>query len=107
MPVLRILQLEHGPSNAGLKSTLADAGYECDIVRVNSRSEFLAELASSEFDLVVTDHERKLTEEVLRAAEARYRDLFESNPQPMWVYDMQTLAFLAVNDAAIERYGYS
>ncbi len=36
-----------------------------------------------------------------------YRILFESNPLPMWVYDLQTLAFLAVNDAAVRHYGYS
>ncbi|MCG8039070.1 MAG: PAS domain S-box protein [Candidatus Thiodiazotropha taylori] len=33
--------------------------------------------------------------------------LFDRNPLPMWIYDLQTMAFLAVNDAAIERYGYS
>lgn len=33
--------------------------------------------------------------------------LFDRNPLPMWIYDLQTLAFLAVNDAAIESYGYS
>src|SRR4051812_29034014 len=43
----------------------------------------------------------------LRAAAERYRQLFESSPLPMWVYDTQTLRFLAVNDAAILRYGYS
>jgi len=41
------------------------------------------------------------------ASDASYRLLFESNPHPMWVYDRETLAFLAVNDAAIEHYGYS
>jgi diguanylate cyclase (GGDEF)-like protein/PAS domain S-box-containing protein len=35
-----------------------------------------------------------------------YRRLFESSPQPMWVYDADTLAFLAVNDAAVAAYGY-
>lgn len=35
------------------------------------------------------------------------RKLFENNPHPMWVFDIHTLAFLAVNDAAIEKYGYS
>ena len=35
----------------------------------------------------------------------RYRLLFDRNPQPMWVYDAETLAFLAVNDAAVSRYG--
>src|SRR5690348_15385870 len=33
--------------------------------------------------------------------------LFQHNPLPMWVYDVETLAFLAVNDAAIQSYGYS
>src|SRR6185295_6426860 len=31
----------------------------------------------------------------------------ESNPQAMWVYDLATLRFLAVNDAAVNHYGYS
>lgn len=45
--------------------------------------------------------------EQLREAEAQYRFLFERNPLPMWVYDHMTLRFLAVNDSAIEKYGYS
>jgi two-component system, sensor histidine kinase and response regulator len=40
-------------------------------------------------------------------AEARYRSLFENNPLPVWVYDLSTLEFLAVNDAAVIKYGYS
>ena len=35
-----------------------------------------------------------------------YRALFEQNPMPMWVYDRETLAFLEVNAAAVEHYGY-
>ncbi|HWF87415.1 MAG TPA: PAS domain S-box protein, partial [Pyrinomonadaceae bacterium] len=46
-------------------------------------------------------------EEALRKSEAQYRLLFESNPQPMWVYDLTTFRFLAVNDAAVRHYGYS
>jgi diguanylate cyclase (GGDEF)-like protein/PAS domain S-box-containing protein len=37
----------------------------------------------------------------------RYRLLFDSNPHPMWVYGEETLRFLAVNDAAVDRYRYS
>ncbi|MBD2041279.1 PAS domain-containing sensor histidine kinase [Microcoleus sp. FACHB-672] len=51
--------------------------------------------------------ERKEMEEVLRESERRYRLLFEANPQPMWVYDVETLAFVAVNCAATQHYGYS
>ena len=36
-----------------------------------------------------------------------YRELFDKNPEPMWVYDLDTLRFLAVNDAAVRHYGYS
>ena len=43
----------------------------------------------------------------LREGEVRYRQLFEANPHPMWVFDLETLAFLAVNDAAVEHYGWS
>jgi two-component system, cell cycle sensor histidine kinase and response regulator CckA len=42
-----------------------------------------------------------------RAAEERRRLLFDSNPQPMWIFDVETLEFLAVNDAAVRHYGYS
>ncbi|HSA92654.1 MAG TPA: PAS domain S-box protein [Terriglobales bacterium] len=47
------------------------------------------------------------TRAALGGAEERYRLLFERSPQPMWVYDQETLRFLAVNDAAVDRYGYS
>jgi PAS domain S-box-containing protein len=39
--------------------------------------------------------------------EQRYRQLFETNPHPMWVHDLETFHFLAVNEAAIHQYGYS
>lgn len=44
--------------------------------------------------------------DTMREDADRYRLLFESNPQPMWVYDMESLEFLAVNEAAIRHYGY-
>jgi PAS domain S-box-containing protein len=53
----------------------------------------------------VTDRWRM--EEELRNSEKQYRLLFHGNPNPMWVFDLETLAFLEVNEAAIQYYGYS
>ena len=36
-----------------------------------------------------------------------FRLLFANHPIPMWIYDLKTLAFLEVNDAALEKYGYT
>ena len=46
--------------------------------------------------------ERRLLEN-----EEEYRLLFDSNPHAMWVFDVETLAFLAVNNAAVRLYGFS
>ena len=36
-----------------------------------------------------------------------YQALFDANPRPMWVFDLETLAFLLVNDAACAHYGWT
>ena len=53
----------------------------------------------------VTDRWR--AEEELRNSEKQYRLLFQGNPNPMWVFDLETQAFLEVNEAAVKHYGYS
>jgi PAS domain S-box-containing protein len=50
---------------------------------------------------------RRQSQRQLEESESRYRLLFEANPQPMWVFDSASLAFLAVNQAAMARYGYT
>jgi two-component system cell cycle sensor histidine kinase/response regulator CckA len=50
---------------------------------------------------------RKQVEIRLAQSEAQYRLLFDDSPQHMWVFDDETLAFLAVNDAAARHYGYA
>ncbi|HXU42288.1 MAG TPA: PAS domain S-box protein [Burkholderiales bacterium] len=51
--------------------------------------------------------ERARDQKALEESEERYRLLFEVHPQPMWVVDANSLAFLAVNGAALGLYGYS
>ena len=71
--------------------------YQADDLRF---AEELASRAALAIDNARLYHEAQ-------GAEARYRMLFESNPQPMWVFDAESLAFLAINDAAVRHYGYS
>ncbi|MGZ8852760.1 MAG: PAS domain S-box protein, partial [Thermoanaerobaculia bacterium] len=57
---------------------------------------------------VASDYtERRRADEALRESELRYRTLFDHNPLPMWVYDFESLQFIAVNDEALRHYGYS
>jgi diguanylate cyclase (GGDEF)-like protein/PAS domain S-box-containing protein len=46
-------------------------------------------------------------EAALPESEEGCRTLFEGHPLPMWVYDSNTLRFLAVNQAAIQQYGFT
>lgn len=57
--------------------------------------------------LARTDRQRAGAAAALAANERHYRLLFASNPYPMWVYDLEMLRFLEVNDAAVANYGYS
>ena len=69
-------------------------------------------LSTAQREILIENLKRSRSEietaqEHVAASERLYRYLFENNPQPMWIYDSQTLAFLAVNDSAIRDYGYS
>ncbi|MBC7973831.1 MAG: response regulator, partial [Myxococcales bacterium] len=50
---------------------------------------------------------RRRAEREVHASAERYRQLFEGSPLPMWVYDRDSLRILTVNEAAIQRYGYT
>lgn len=50
---------------------------------------------------------RRRAEAVLRASEQRMRHVFQRMPYPGAIFDDATLRFLAVNDAAVEKYGWS
>ncbi len=71
----------------------------------SARLELGSELCLLTTMIDITERER--ARESLQQSEIRYRQLFEANPHPMWVYDLDTLRFLAVNDAAVSHYGYT
>ena len=60
----------------------------------------------------IVDHFWDVTEKVtageeLKKSEKQYKQLFQFSPLPQWIYDLSTLQFIEVNQAAISLYGYS
>ena len=51
--------------------------------------------------------QQRRADTALKDSQAHYKSLFDSNPLPMWVYDLETLKYLSVNAAAVTQYGYS
>ncbi|SDC14846.1 PAS domain S-box protein [Williamwhitmania taraxaci] len=50
---------------------------------------------------------KKQTEQAIKESEQTFRFLFQDNPLSMWVYEIESLKFLSVNQMAIMKYGYS
>ena len=71
---------------------------------VSEREAAAAALRGANDDLETRIEERTAQ---LRTSEEEYHLLFDQNPHVMFVFDEETLAFLAVSEAAIRKYGYS
>jgi PAS domain S-box-containing protein len=68
---------------------------------------FLATVAAITLPTAALVAERARSQARLSESELAYRAMFEPNPIPMWVVDHDTMKFLAVNDAATARYGFT
>ena len=176
---MKVLHLEDAPLDAELLDlSLRRTGIDWDILRVDTRDDFVAALDRGGFDVIVSDFRlpaydglqalqeastrrpevpfvfftgnlgearaiqalksgatdyvlkdgaverlapaiqravreaaerraRAQAEDALKQSEEGFRQLFNCNPHPTWVFDVETLRFVEVNDAAIEHYGYS
>lgn len=51
--------------------------------------------------------ENRIKAKLLQLSEASYKNLFENNPLPMWVYEIEKLRFLSVNNTAVQKYGFT
>jgi PAS domain S-box-containing protein len=68
-------------------------------------AERTAELTQANQELVLEIARREQKERALRESETQYRFLFAELPQPMWIFDLRSLQFLAVNQAALRQFG--
>ena len=93
--------------------------FECDIinysksgkkhwVRIQCQPEFDATGKLINFFSIQTEiTKEKEAEEALRSSEERYRHLFNNNPESIFIWDMDSLSILQVNNTAVQQYGYS
>ena len=72
-------------------------------------NEHAMDVLSREMHGLYRELERKSAEELaaLRMSDERHRLLFQENPLPIWVADLETMEFVAVNDSMVRTYGYS
>jgi diguanylate cyclase (GGDEF)-like protein/PAS domain S-box-containing protein len=89
-----------GQGNDEVDREALDAGAADYLVKGNIDGEKLAR--SLRYAAERARHVGELDE-----ARQRYQMLFNRNPFPSWVYDVETLRFVTVNDAMVESYGYS
>lgn len=66
-----------------------------------------SDLAKANAELSAEIARRDQLEKSLRESEAQYRLVFTENPQPMWIFDVNSSRFLAVNNAALRQYGFT
>jgi diguanylate cyclase (GGDEF)-like protein/PAS domain S-box-containing protein len=67
----------------------------------------LAAAAANTYGWLASEHDHRRAAAAMSRSEQAFRALFERNPQPMWVVDVDSFAILAVNRAAVDAYGYS
>lgn len=86
-----------------------DLSYAIDISKLANSAVILITLVVLASVLLTSLVDRRFSAHAraLALSEQRYQLLFESNPHPTLVFDLQTLMFVAVNQAAISKYGFS
>ncbi|MGH9860954.1 MAG: PAS domain S-box protein, partial [Candidatus Acidiferrales bacterium] len=119
-PVVDLAQVAHTVSrekNYSVRATPTGSGDEIDLLG-NSFNEMLRQIedrdaalhrSRDELEQRVRDRTAELSASNSALDDSRelYRQLFDSNPHPVWAYDLETLRFLDVNLAAMLSYGYT
>ncbi|ALA60287.1 PAS domain-containing sensor histidine kinase [Nitrospira moscoviensis] len=101
--VLLWITLELGLARREAHQALRESHAELER-RVRQRTSELSHAVDSLQDELL---QRTKAERLLAESRERYRLLFDHAPYPMWIVDLDTLAFLDVNETAVRHYGYS
>jgi len=103
----RVRAANGDPIDVEISSTLLEDGGTFSVVRdTRRRSEFGAPRSSGGWVAPrISGPRTRVTDPAVEARD--FRLLFDATPLPAWVYDAESLRFVAVNRAAIEHYGYS
>jgi PAS domain S-box-containing protein len=74
---------------------------------LKDRLQRLGDAITKAMDRRTWQRDVKRAQAALEESERRHRLIFDNNPVPMWIFDLETYRFLEVNNAAISEYGYS
>jgi PAS domain S-box-containing protein len=106
--VYRSITRPIGNLRAAVRTASTSGGLDAAVSVTGPRE--ISELSAEFSDLLVTVKrelvERRRAEETAHEHERNYRQMFDASPFPMYLFDPQTLAIIAVNDAAVRYYGY-
>lgn len=86
------------------QAAIADANFQRSLVTVAGANIFVLLLVAF---VELAEIRRRRLQAYLDLSEERYRLAFEEHPQPMWIFDIESLKFLNVNQAAVRQYGYT
>ncbi|WP_312367034.1 EAL domain-containing protein [Stenotrophomonas sp.] len=102
---LESAQAGHGALNAVYRLKLPDGSWRW----LSARGELVGTEGSARrlAGVVVDVSERVQMEERAQEAQRQFRLVFDRNPAPFWIFDLVTLRFIEVNQAAVAQYGYS
>jgi len=100
-PIERLRAAMGGAATSGVAAAAIPAGGPREIGDLSA--EFAELLTTVDRELT----ERRRAEELAREHERNYRQIFESSPFPIYLYDTGTLAIVGANEAAVDYYGYS
>ncbi len=89
-----------------IKSKLTESEFELQEQLDRLRQQY-EQLSASYTTLLNRVAESEKAGSVINEPVQLYKNLFNLNPLPMWIFDFETLAFIEVNEAAIRQYGYT